>query len=214
MTSSVGRLFDAASALLGILHGAQLRGRGPSFWRRLWKPPGPETRGRAAAVEETAGVAGEDELAARKRYAVIVEKNTATETSTAQDTSVLLLDAEPTFHALLDDLSAGCRRPSSSPSLPRCHGWRHRHERRVGASHVRHFHGGVVGRRVHEPLTLWSTRWLTWPLLVSPSPSTAICLQRRLHQPGPSRGGFRSFRASGRLETSPTSLGEPATMGH
>ena len=50
---------------------------------------------------------GEDELAARERYAVIVEKNTATETSTAQDTSVLLLDAEPTFHALLDDLSAG-----------------------------------------------------------------------------------------------------------
>ena len=61
----------------------------------------------AAAVEETAGVAGEDELAARERYAVIVEKNTATETSTAQDTSVLLLDAEPTFHALLDDLAAG-----------------------------------------------------------------------------------------------------------
>ena len=50
---------------------------------------------------------GEDELAAKERYAVIVEKNTATETSTAQDTSVLLLDAEPTFHALLDDLAAG-----------------------------------------------------------------------------------------------------------
>lgn len=61
----------------------------------------------AAAAEEAAGVAGEDELAARERYAVIVEKNTATETSTAEDTSVLLLDAEPTFRALLDDLAAG-----------------------------------------------------------------------------------------------------------
>ncbi len=34
-------------------------------------------------------------------------KNTATEESTAHDTSVLLLDAEPTFRALLDDMVQG-----------------------------------------------------------------------------------------------------------
>ena len=34
-------------------------------------------------------------------------KNTATSESTAQDTSVLLLDAAPLFGALLDDLAAG-----------------------------------------------------------------------------------------------------------
>lgn len=36
-----------------------------------------------------------------------ITKNVATESSTAQDTSVLLLDAAPTFAALLDDLAAG-----------------------------------------------------------------------------------------------------------
>ena len=103
MTSSVGRLFDAASALLGICTEPSYEGEGAILLEAAMEA----AVAGAAAVEETAGVAGEDELAARERYAVIVEKNTATETSTAQDTSVLLLDAEPTFHALLDDLSAG-----------------------------------------------------------------------------------------------------------
>ena len=103
MTSSVGRLFDAASALLGICTEPSYEGEGAILLEAAMEA---DVAG-AAAVEETASVAGEDELAARERYAVIVEKNTATETSTAQDTSVLLLDAEPTFHALLDDLSAG-----------------------------------------------------------------------------------------------------------
>ena len=74
------------------------RAREPSFWRRPWKPPGPTWPALRLSKRQ---------LAAKERYAVIVEKNTATETSTAQDTSVLLLDAEPTFHALLDDLAAG-----------------------------------------------------------------------------------------------------------
>lgn len=106
MTSSVGRLFDAASALLGICTEPSYEGEGAILLEAAMEAAGADVAG-AAAVEEAAGVAGEDELAARERYAVIVEKNTATETSTAQDTSVLLLDAEPTFHALLDDLSAG-----------------------------------------------------------------------------------------------------------
>ena len=106
MTSSVGRLFDAASALLGICTEPSYEGEGAILLETAMETAGADVAG-AAAVEEAAGVAGEDELAAKERYAVIVEKNTATETSTAQDTSVLLLDAEPTFHALLDDLSAG-----------------------------------------------------------------------------------------------------------
>ena len=106
MTSSVGRLFDAASALLGICTEPSYEGEGAILLEAAMEAAGVDVAG-AAAVEEAAGVAGEDELAARERYAVIVEKNTATETSTAQDTSVLLLDAEPTFHALLDDLAAG-----------------------------------------------------------------------------------------------------------
>lgn len=144
MTSSVGRLFDAASALLSICTKPSYEGEGAILLEAAMETAGADVAG-AAAVEEAAGVAGEDELAAKERYAVIVEKNTATETSTAQDTSVLLLDAEPTFHALLDDLGGGSAGVRHQPPLPRCHGWRHRHERRVGASHVRHFHGGVVG---------------------------------------------------------------------
>lgn len=105
MTSSVGRLFDAASALLGICTEPSYEGEGAILLEAAMEAAGADVAG-AAAVEETAGVAGEDELAARERYAVIVEKNTATETSTAQDTRSAP-DAEPTFHALLDDLSAG-----------------------------------------------------------------------------------------------------------
>lgn len=106
MTSSTGRLFDAASALLGICTEPSYEGEGAILLEAAMEIAGADAPG-AAAAEEAAGVSGEDELAAKERYAVIVEKNTATEASTAQDTSVLLLDAEPTFRALLDDLAAG-----------------------------------------------------------------------------------------------------------
>lgn len=105
MTSSVGRLFDAASTLLGICTEPSYEGEGAILLEAAMEIAGADAPG-AAAAEEEAGVSGEDELAAKERYAVIVEKNTATEASTAQDTSVLLLDAEPTFRALLDDLAA------------------------------------------------------------------------------------------------------------
>lgn len=106
MTSSVGRLFDAASALLGLCIEPSYEGEGAILLEAAMEEAGADAPG-AGAAEEAAGVAGEDELTARERYAVIVEKNTATETSTAQDTSVLLLDAEPSFRALLDDRAAG-----------------------------------------------------------------------------------------------------------
>ena len=106
MTSSVGRLFDAASALLGICTEPSYEGEGAILLEAAMETAGADEPG-AAAAEGAAGVVPDDDLAARKRYAVTAEKNTATETSTAEDTSVILLDAEATFHALLDDLEAG-----------------------------------------------------------------------------------------------------------
>ena len=91
-TSSVGRLFDSASALLGIC-------------------PEPTYESEGAVQLEAAAVravtAGANDQAFDSRYTISIEKNIATETSTAQDTSVLLFDAAPTFQALLDDLQAG-----------------------------------------------------------------------------------------------------------
>ena len=106
MTSSVGRLFDAASALLGICTEPSYEGEGAILLEAAMETAGADEPG-AAAAEGAAGAVPDDDLAARERYAVTAEKNTATETSTAEDTSVILLDAEATFHALLDDLEAG-----------------------------------------------------------------------------------------------------------
>ncbi|MBP5313422.1 MAG: carbamoyltransferase HypF [Eggerthellaceae bacterium] len=88
MTSSVGRLFDAASALLGIC-------------------TNPTYEGEGAVLLEAAVSEGFDEIEDEARYAVAITKNTATKDSTAQDTGVLLLDAQPTFKAMLDDMQNG-----------------------------------------------------------------------------------------------------------
>ena len=149
MTSSVGRLFDAASALLGIcteptyegegacLLEAAIDGFAAGYAERAAQPPtlsvaqtnvsretfqlgqsegGADVASKAAAAPETAvaseaaGAVSEaqlDDALADVPYEIAVVKNTATYTSTAQDTSVLLLDAEPAFRGLLDDLAAG-----------------------------------------------------------------------------------------------------------
>lgn len=84
-TSSVGRLFDAVSALLGLC-------------------TQPTYEGEPAIMLDAAREEGADKDPA---YAIAITKNAATETSTAHDTSVVLLDAEPLVCAVLDDLVAG-----------------------------------------------------------------------------------------------------------
>ncbi len=91
-TSSVGRLFDAASALLGICSQPSYEGEGAVLLE-------------AAAVR--ALQRGVTDKVFDPRYTIAVQKNSATEASTAQDTSVLIFDAAPLFATLLDDLSKG-----------------------------------------------------------------------------------------------------------
>ncbi len=135
-TSSVGRLFDAASALLGIcpepsyegepaimLEAAMGTAAAPACAQRTGAAEparAAEHSGAAdgaAASAEAAGTPSAVDAAAAApdaqggRYEAAVVKNTATADSTAQDTSVVLLDAEPIFRSLLDDLAAGVAVP-------------------------------------------------------------------------------------------------------
>ena len=115
-TSSMGRLFDAASALLGICNEPRYEGEGAILLEaEVNKGFGPNA---AAEVSNARAVALEAGKAAAEfvdsetaRYQFNLLKNTATEQSTAQDTSVLLFDPEPVFQALLDDLEAGVEKP-------------------------------------------------------------------------------------------------------
>ena len=93
MTSSVGRLFDAVSALLGVCTRPTYEGEAAILLD-------------AARADDTADF---DAVSADvvSRYAVAITKNSATAQSTAHDTSVVLLDAEPTLRAVLDDFAAG-----------------------------------------------------------------------------------------------------------
>lgn len=114
-TSSVGRLFDAASALLGICTQPTYEGEPAILLEAALSSAD------ADADADRAGAAGDggsllDAVDAGgfdpdPRYQIAITKNVATSQSTAQDTSVLLLDAAPAFSALLDDLASGIPTP-------------------------------------------------------------------------------------------------------
>lgn len=88
MTSSVGRMFDAVSALLGVC-------------------TEPRYEGEAAILLEAILPAQAKQQPLDEAYQIAILKNTATKESTALDTSVLLLDPAPAFEALLSDMQKG-----------------------------------------------------------------------------------------------------------
>ncbi len=94
VTSSAGRLFDAASALLGVCTEPTYEGEAAILLEAVMGPH--------LANTIPAGQWVPDE-----RYQVAVTKNTASEGDTAETTAVVLLDASPVFQALLDDVEAG-----------------------------------------------------------------------------------------------------------
>ncbi len=99
LTSSVGRLFDAASALLGICTAPLYEGEAAILLEAAL----------GSAVLPNGGPAAAGDSA--PAYTIDIVKNTATSESTAQDTSVVLFDAAPVFRALLDDKAAGVSVP-------------------------------------------------------------------------------------------------------
>lgn len=86
-TSSLGRLFDAAAALLNVCRTPQYEGE-------------PAILLEAALADKAAN----STLQTAGSYPFELVKNTANTESTAQDTSVLLVDFAPTFKAVLDDM--------------------------------------------------------------------------------------------------------------
>lgn len=121
-TSSVGRLFDAASALLGICTEPAYEGEPAILLEAAMDEPhgpreamGEDAHGSREATDEDVredtrlamGEKKRENLREDGRYAIGVAKNTATEQSTAQETSVVLFDAAGVFKALLDDAEQG-----------------------------------------------------------------------------------------------------------
>lgn len=109
VTSSVGRLFDAASALLGICTEPTYEGE-PAILLEAALGDAAERVATRAGVAD-GGTADAGAAGGGAAYRIDVVKNTATDTSTAHDTSVVLLDAAPVFQALLDDKAAGVSVP-------------------------------------------------------------------------------------------------------
>lgn len=122
-TSSVGRIFDAASALLGVCAHPCYEGEAAILLEAAAHK----------AQAEAAGLPVEDE-----RYRIGFIKNTATENSTAADTSVLLMDVAPVFAAMLDDMQASVPTSVIAARFHGCVRGSHRECCRIGACHLWH----------------------------------------------------------------------------
>lgn len=97
-TSSVGRMFDAVSALLGVCTKPTYEGEGAVLLEAAIQG------GFDADSEERKHV---KYMGADSRYEVAVTKNVANKRSTALDTSVVLFEVEDVLTAILDDKAAG-----------------------------------------------------------------------------------------------------------
>ncbi len=125
-TSSVGRLFDAASALLGICEHPRYEGEGavlleaalnPAFTSSLVIQEHEEPFDKTFSSDplgqtldlgtETEKYEIDEDEEYENRYVIGLTKNVATSSSTAEDTSVILFDAQSLFTSMLDDVVKG-----------------------------------------------------------------------------------------------------------
>lgn len=104
MTSSVGRLFDAASALLGVCTQPTYEGE-PAIL--LEAAMGLYADIPANNLPGDGEEFGSHQEVIQQRYMVDIVKNVASPDSTAEQTAILLFDPAPVFRALLDDVVAG-----------------------------------------------------------------------------------------------------------
>ena len=117
MTSSVGRLFDAISAILGICTQPSYEGEAailleaaidPNYERirDTWQHAQSKNTSSSSAAATTPKDDADISFGCTE-YHIGLIKNTANKNSTAHDTSVVLFDAEPLLHGVLDDMEAG-----------------------------------------------------------------------------------------------------------
>ena len=122
VTSSVGRLFDAASALLSICTKPSYEGEGAILLEAAMETAGARRgrrcgcrRGRGRGRRGRAG--GEGALRRHRR-----EEDRHRDEHRAGHLGAGSWMPKPTFHASLDDLAAGGAGVRHQPPLPRCHG--------------------------------------------------------------------------------------------
>ena len=111
LTSSVGRIFDAASALLGICPEPSYEGEPAILLEAAITQPDAAPAGEAAAAPDPAS-AGQPAApaaadAAATRYRIGIARNPDAPASPSREVPAWLLDPAPLFRAMLDDKAAG-----------------------------------------------------------------------------------------------------------
>ncbi len=108
VSSSVGRLFDAASAILGVCTHPTYEGEAAILLEACMS----DAVDANTCNDPAYPIDSAHQI--NSAYPIDIIKNTATESSTAEDTSVVLMDAKSLFSALLDDMAAGIPTPEIS----------------------------------------------------------------------------------------------------